>query len=307
MMGYGRRCQVPWVAGAVCVLVFISPSPACPQIQVPPVPGYKCVRDCEPYTPPRIYSPPAPSPAPVRPARPELTPEERQQLEERAKAQAKYEAEVRMREVRYRTLMNSLKTVGTSQNPLTGRPVTLRPKGTRFFFIGGSAEDFGIVDRELQPAVSPAVKSSFEDLRRTVYLLQAAVGSSGTGDARFLAEQASLAMEGAPIRVIVPPAAQTPQLTERDLREFDRLQLSLERSLARFLEMTERRRRLEAQYAELEQKAGKSPDPETQRRLETLKNDLQRVRHEESEAKGNVGMTREDLKKFVELEVRAPR
>jgi sRNA-binding protein len=102
--------------------------------------------------------------------------------------------------------------------------ILLKPTGTAFFNVLRSAGGVGdeSIAQRLGDTPFAASKSSAEDLYRTTYLLQAASKARGLEDARFLADQAGLAINAEPILVVIPDQGNFTEIQDR-IRKVDKL------------------------------------------------------------------------------------
>ncbi|HEY3053599.1 MAG TPA: hypothetical protein VGK04_09460 [Thermoanaerobaculia bacterium] len=183
----------------------------------------------------------------------QTTPREKERSEQaRAKQESKQEREAQeARERRYLAALTQLKLVENipeeQQYPVSGR-IEPKPAGTILFgSLRHSGEELESVLDEIDFDLDKAfVRSTTtaEDAYRALYLMQAARDARGWEDARFLADQAALAMDRERILVVVPSASRTTE-TNRKIEAFLTLQKKVEERKVEFREAREERRRIE--------------------------------------------------------------
>jgi hypothetical protein len=225
----------------------------------------------------------------------------------------------------YREAVQLLKPIGniseTQKYPTRGS-VVLRPAGTAFFGIlrqeGG--QNLESVAQQLGETPFAASNSTAEDLYRTAYLLQAAAKSGGDEDARFLADQAGLAINGQPILVVIPDRRRAGE-TEPLISRLDQLKNAALAAQASYVQARQSLSAAEKDLAEATSEVEKqtqavkeavesaksSPDPEqvpevkeARAALEQLRQDQSTAAAAEVQAKGGADFAEHQLGTAVE-------
>lgn len=175
--------------------------------------------------------------------------EKRRLNEEAARKAAKAERERLEWKQKKEELMGALRGTAPTDIKLKteGEEIELKPKGTDFFGIFSEKEENGmaIKARKVSPRRQEPSAAAFENLRRALWLYQKAAQAKDPEEARFLSEQADEAAQGHALRVEVPPAAQTPRLTQKELQQFEKLATVVAQDRIRLDEAKQHRKRLE--------------------------------------------------------------
>jgi len=112
----------------------------------------------------------------------------------------------------------------------------------KFFGIGGSIQFQG----KVPDGKTPLTRIASENLRRAASVLFAAERANSHEDAMFLANEAGLAMFGAPLRVTVPPSTESSK-QKRVLDELLRVANGLERDIIHMQNIARERQRIETE------------------------------------------------------------
>lgn len=169
----------------------------------------------------------------------------------------------------------------------------VRKRGRVFFGFTAKERKF---EAKIPIGETPPTRFAPENLRRAISILGALpvdpqkLQDMDIEDVKFIADQAGLAMYGAPLQVVIPPASGS-FVQKSELDELVEIANEIERDIVDLQDIKNDRRRLEAELLKIEeqvrkvriQTSGKDPIlPRAEKELQQLINEYSKVRHKEN-------------------------
>ena len=185
-----------------------------------------------------------------------------------------------------------------------GEEVILKPKGTNFFRLPRHDEDMLIVTKTVGGKKQSASPDEIENLRRSLWLYQKAAQARSAEEAHFLTAQGDEAAQGHDLRVEVPPAGQTSEISQKRLQEFVDVKAQVEVEKIKLEEIWKKKRFEEDkqtltknELAGLENQLKKSKqEPPAPTRVKELPQDQEKKKREQDDLLARIRKVKEDLK-----------
>lgn len=157
---------------------------------------------------------------------------------------------------------------------------------------------------------TPPTRFAPENLRRAISILgdTKKLLDMSPEDAKFITDQAGLAMYGAPLQVVVPLASESSR-QRRELGKLVKIANEIERDIVDLQNITNKRRRLEDELLKIEeqirkvniQTSGKDPIlPQARINFQQLKDECIKVREKENSARKDLDGNRKEFQSGVE-------